>query len=65
MFPKCDKIAFGPLCRVTGSLLPELGEGEDAGDAIAPKTIAVHIFSELKQIAAQGCEIHVLQSIEN
>ena len=28
MFPKCDTMALGPLCRITGSLLPDLGEGE-------------------------------------
>ena len=55
MFPKSDTIAFGSLFGVRGSLLPELGEGEEsillllvlAGDAIAPKTIAVHIFPQV------------------
>ena len=27
MFPKCDTMALGPLCRITGSLLLDLGEG--------------------------------------
>ena len=50
MFPKCDTMALGLLCRITGSLLLDLGEGGLflllllAGDAIAPKTIQVHIL---------------------